>query len=98
MLGVLVRAPFAPIKAFSVENLTAWRVVPFDAKKRGPEERAEMLQRPGFKRFAMRLPDLGLVYRPIVRRPFPNFLKGQRDLLTVPIVIISRWRFVGAGV
>ena len=27
-------------------------MVPFDAKKRGPEERAEMLQRLGFKNFA----------------------------------------------
>jgi sugar phosphate isomerase/epimerase len=33
-------------------NLTAWCVVPFDAKKRGPEQRAEMLQRLGFKSFA----------------------------------------------
>jgi sugar phosphate isomerase/epimerase len=33
-------------------NLTAWCVVPFDAKKRGPEDRAEMLQRLGFKNFA----------------------------------------------
>lgn len=37
---------------YSPENLTAWCVVPFDAKKRGPEERAEMLQRLGFKYFA----------------------------------------------
>jgi hypothetical protein len=37
---------------FDRENLTAWCVVPFDAKKRGPEERAEMLQRLGFKNFA----------------------------------------------
>ncbi len=34
------------------ENLTAWCVVPFDAKRRGPEERAEMLQRLGFRTFA----------------------------------------------
>jgi sugar phosphate isomerase/epimerase len=34
------------------QNLTAWCVVPFDAKKRGPTERAEMLQRLGFKNFA----------------------------------------------
>ena len=33
-------------------NLTAWCVVPFDARKRGPEERAAMLQRLGFKQFA----------------------------------------------
>lgn len=37
---------------FDRENLAAWCVVPFDAKKRGPEERAEMLQRLGFKSFA----------------------------------------------
>jgi sugar phosphate isomerase/epimerase len=34
------------------DNLVAWCVVPFDARKRGPEERAEMLQRLGFKKFA----------------------------------------------
>ncbi len=34
------------------QNLVAWCVVPFDAKKRGPEQRAEMLQRLGFKKFA----------------------------------------------
>jgi hypothetical protein len=34
------------------DNLLAWCVVPFDAKKRGPEERAEMLARLGFKHFA----------------------------------------------
>jgi sugar phosphate isomerase/epimerase len=37
---------------FDRHNLTAWCVVPFDAKKRGPEERAEMLRRLGFKNFA----------------------------------------------
>src|SRR5690348_8617327 len=37
---------------FSPRNLTAWCVVPFDAKKRSPEERAAMLQRLGFTRFA----------------------------------------------
>jgi len=40
------RAIFAP------ENLVAWCVVPFDASKRGPAERAEMLQRLGFKKLA----------------------------------------------
>jgi sugar phosphate isomerase/epimerase len=34
------------------ENLHAWCVVPFDAKGRGPEERAQMLARLGFRRFA----------------------------------------------
>ena len=30
----------------------AWCIVPFDAKKRGPEERAAMLEKLGFKHFA----------------------------------------------
>ena len=33
---------------FARTNLVAWCIVPFDAKKRGPEERAEMLSRLGF--------------------------------------------------
>jgi len=37
---------------FARPNLMAWCIVPFDAKKRGPEERAEMLQRLGFKQLA----------------------------------------------
>ena len=50
-------APAAPAAEpapalFGRENLVAWCIVPFDAKKRGPEERAAMLQRLGFKHFA----------------------------------------------
>jgi putative heme-binding domain-containing protein len=47
-------APPTPDAAslFRRDNLIAWCIVPFDAKKRGPEERAEMLQRLGFKHFA----------------------------------------------
>lgn len=37
---------------FSRENLIAWCIVPFDSKRRGPEERAAMLERLGFKHFA----------------------------------------------
>ncbi len=37
---------------FAGENLVAWCIVPFDSKKRGPEERVEMLQRLGIKRVA----------------------------------------------
>ena len=44
--------PANPTVLFSASNLTAWCVVPFDAKKRGPEERAAMLQHLGFRRFA----------------------------------------------
>src|SRR3974390_3469309 len=37
---------------FDRTNLVAWCIVPFDAKKRGPEERAAMLEKLGFKLFA----------------------------------------------
>jgi sugar phosphate isomerase/epimerase len=58
LLNAQVASPGAPTKPadlpglFDRLNLTAWCVVPFDAKKRGPEQRAEMLQRLGFKNFA----------------------------------------------
>jgi sugar phosphate isomerase/epimerase len=37
---------------FARSNLLAWCIVPFDAKKRGPEERAAMLEKLGFRHFA----------------------------------------------
>jgi putative heme-binding domain-containing protein len=37
---------------FRRDNLVAWCIVPFDAKQRGPEERAAMLGKLGFKHFA----------------------------------------------
>ena len=37
---------------YAKDNLVAWCIVPFDAKKRGPKERAEMLKRLGIKRLA----------------------------------------------
>ncbi len=45
-------APQKTMELFDKQNLIAWCVVPFDAKKRGPEERAAMLQRLGFTKFA----------------------------------------------
>src|SRR4051794_39780623 len=39
-------------KLFAQDNLVAWCIVPFDSKKRGPAERAEMLERLGFSKFA----------------------------------------------
>jgi sugar phosphate isomerase/epimerase len=44
--------PSLPGRLFARENLVAWCIVPFDARDRGPVERAEMLQRLGFERFA----------------------------------------------
>ena len=42
----------APPKLFDRGNLVAWCIVPFDAKKRTPEDRAAMLKRLGFKKYA----------------------------------------------
>jgi sugar phosphate isomerase/epimerase len=39
-------------KIFAPDNLIAWCIVPFDVKKRSPEERAAMLEKLGFKHFA----------------------------------------------
>jgi sugar phosphate isomerase/epimerase len=44
--------PPPPESLWAHDNLVAWCVVPFDARKRGPEERAEMLARLGFRNFA----------------------------------------------
>lgn len=54
LLFLVCCAP-APVQAADIydrENLVAWCIVPFDAKKRGPEERAAMLEKIGIKRFA----------------------------------------------
>jgi hypothetical protein len=37
---------------FARDNLIAWCIVPFDSKRRSPEERAVMLERLGFRHFA----------------------------------------------
>lgn len=37
---------------FDRDNLMAWCIVPFDAKKRGPVERVEMLEKLGFRHYA----------------------------------------------
>ncbi|GJM30446.1 MAG: hypothetical protein DHS20C17_30810 [Cyclobacteriaceae bacterium] len=37
---------------YSMDNLVAWCVVPFDSLQRGPQQRAEMLGDLGFKKFA----------------------------------------------
>jgi sugar phosphate isomerase/epimerase len=39
-------------KLFAKGNLVAWCIVPFDANKRSPQERAAMLKRLGFTKFA----------------------------------------------
>lgn len=45
------KAHAADTSPFDQENLAVWCIVPFDAKKRGPEERAAMLEKLGFTQF-----------------------------------------------
>jgi hypothetical protein len=60
VLALLAQLPFfcisrgsaAELGLFARTNLVAWCIVPFDAKKRGPEERAQMLKRLGILRLA----------------------------------------------
>lgn len=53
VLAVVARpALAADANLFARTNLVAWCIVPFDAKKRGPEERAAMLEKLGLKHFA----------------------------------------------
>ncbi len=53
-LGLLGALAFSAESAdnFAKDKLVAWCIVPFDAKKRGPAERAQMLKRLGLKRVA----------------------------------------------
>ncbi|MCA9104766.1 MAG: ThuA domain-containing protein [Planctomycetales bacterium] len=45
-------APLSSMPNLADEQLVAWCIVPFDAKKRGPEARAEMVERLGLRRVA----------------------------------------------
>jgi azurin len=49
-LGLAAAEPPTPA-FFDRSNLAAWCIVPFDAKKRGPEERAAMLAKLGLSKF-----------------------------------------------
>jgi azurin len=55
ILPTLLFAPLAALHAadlFDKSNLAAWCIVPFDANKRSPEARAEMVAKLGFKKVA----------------------------------------------
>ena len=52
VLAAALPAFAPPGDVFAKSNLVAWCIVPFDAKQRGPAERAEMLGRLGISRFA----------------------------------------------
>jgi len=48
----LAADPPKPVEIYAPSNLVAWCIVPFDAKKRTPAERVEMLQKLGFRKYA----------------------------------------------
>ncbi|MBP7948635.1 MAG: heme-binding domain-containing protein [Verrucomicrobiales bacterium] len=50
--GSLTAQEPKPADLYAPDNLMAWCIVPFDSKKRGPEERAGMLERLGLRRLA----------------------------------------------
>jgi sugar phosphate isomerase/epimerase len=50
LLAAALAAP--PADVFARDNLVAWCVVPFDAKKRGPADRVAMLKSLGFRKYA----------------------------------------------
>lgn len=52
LAALLAAAPADEPKPFARDNLVAWCIVPFDAKKRTPEQRVEMLAKLGFKKYA----------------------------------------------
>lgn len=53
LLSLLLTLPTpAQEKLFARDNLVAWCIVPFDVKKRSPEERAAMMEKMGIRRFA----------------------------------------------
>jgi sugar phosphate isomerase/epimerase len=52
LLALVAAQPAQPPGIFARENLVAWCIVPFDAKKRTPAQRVEMLQKLGFKKYA----------------------------------------------
>jgi len=60
LLGPVLALCLLPVAVFGAQsydlfartNLVAWCIVPFDAKKRGSEERAAMLERLGIRQFA----------------------------------------------
>jgi hypothetical protein len=52
LLVVITSGCASALDIFAKPNLVAWCIVPFDAKKRGPAERAQMVKRLGLRRVA----------------------------------------------
>jgi sugar phosphate isomerase/epimerase len=95
-VGIESRAASADYDLFVRTNLLAWCIVPFDAKKRGPEDRAEMMEKLGIRRFAYdyraeHVPTFDAEIAALKKRNieltawwFPTSLNGEaRHILTV---------------
>src|SRR5688572_11525019 len=67
-------------KLFSKDNLIAWCVVPFDSAERTPEERAQMLEDLGFKKFAY---DWRLKHLPTFASEISELKKHSIELTSV---------------
>ena len=65
---------------FNKDNLIAWCVVPFDSAERTPEERAQMLEDLGFKKFAY---DWRLKHLPTFESEISELKKHQIELTSV---------------
>jgi putative heme-binding domain-containing protein len=76
------KAPAKGTRLFARKNLMAWCIVPFDSKRRGPEERAAMLEKLEFSKFAYD-------YR---AEHIPTF-DAEVDALTKHNVELSAWWF-----
>jgi hypothetical protein len=87
LLSTPAFAAAAEPKPFEKANLTAWCIVPFDGKKRGPEERVAMLKRLGFTRYAY---DWRAEH-------LPTFEKELELLLKEKIALQGVWFPAGVG-
>jgi quinoprotein glucose dehydrogenase len=67
-------------KLFARDNLVAWCIVPFDAKKRTPEERAAMLEKLGLKHYAY---DWRAEHLPTFEREITSLKKHGVELTAV---------------
>lgn len=74
----------ASFDLFAPENLVAWCIVPFDAKKRGPIERAQMLKKLGITKLAYD-------YR---AEHIPTF-DAEMDALKANGIELTAWWFPG---
>jgi hypothetical protein len=89
LLSLVVLAWPLPARAvpdvFRPENIDAWCIVPFDAKKRGPEERAQMLKRLG-------ITGLAYDYR---AEHVPTF-DAEVEAMRKQGITVTAWWFPGA--